>query len=51
MPNEIITKSFSKASGIRDDLIASGHIFNDDSEFICALLTGLPKQYDTYVRV
>lgn len=48
--HEPITKYISRAQALRDQLAAIGHPV-DDSDVVLAVLSGLPKQYNTLVTV
>jgi hypothetical protein len=49
-PNEPLTKYVSRATDLRDQLLAAGHTV-DDQEVVMCILAGLPGEYDTVVTV
>ena len=49
-PSEALTKYVSRATDLRDQLIAAGHTI-EDSEVVMSVLAGLPKEFDTVVAV
>ena len=49
-PSEALTKYVSRATDLRDQLIAACHTI-EDSEVVMSVLAGLPKEFDTVVAV
>ena len=49
-PHEPLTQYVSRATDMRDQLLAAGHTV-EDQELILCILAGLPREFDTVVAV